>query len=88
MLPLQADPEVRRLLAERYGITDMALLCADPWSIHALPEGKELRVIQCFLYMRSRYRWVGRGPGPEQGQGGGRGWVGVRTAAGLVGSIC
>lgn len=47
----KADPEVRRLLKERYGIEDMALVCCDPWSIHASPVSE--RAIQTFLYMRT-----------------------------------
>lgn len=50
---MQSDPEVIRMVAERYGIMDMSLLVADPWSIHALPLGRERRVLQAFLYTRS-----------------------------------
>jgi primary-amine oxidase len=47
----KADEEVRRLLQERYGITDMSLVAFDPWSIHASP--LQQRCIQLFTYMQS-----------------------------------
>ncbi len=49
----KADPEVKVLLAERYGHTDMELLVCDPWSIHACP--LEGRLIQCFMYLKTRW---------------------------------
>jgi hypothetical protein len=42
---MRADPEVRRLLQERYGITDLSLVRFDPWSIHE-SESIPGRVIQ------------------------------------------
>lgn len=46
----KADPEVRRLLQERYGVTDLDLVCCDPWSVHASPVA--CRAIQCFMYLK------------------------------------
>ena len=59
----KASPEVQRALAERYGITDMSRVAADPWSVHlAGPEDVALanesesdiprRLVQTFLYQR------------------------------------
>jgi Cu2+-containing amine oxidase len=28
---VKADPGIRRLLKERYGLTDMSMVAADPW---------------------------------------------------------
>ncbi len=28
---VKADPGIRKLLKERYGLTDMAMVAADPW---------------------------------------------------------
>lgn len=35
---IMADPRIRQLLAERYGITDPDLVVFDPWSLHGTPE--------------------------------------------------
>lgn len=35
---IMSDPRIRRLLAERYGITDPDLVVFDPWSLHGTPE--------------------------------------------------
>ncbi|PNH10594.1 Copper amine oxidase 1, partial [Tetrabaena socialis] len=50
----KADAAVQKLLKERYGVTDLDLVCCDPWSIHASPV--DVRAIQCFLYLKT---WVG-----------------------------
>lgn len=39
----------------RYGVTDLDLVCCDPWSIHASPVDE--RAIQCFMYLKTW--WVG-----------------------------
>lgn len=54
----KADPGVRRLLLERHGVTDMALVACDPWSVHLAPVEAGAapgasRLIQCFMYLRS-----------------------------------
>ena len=54
----KADPEVRRLLLERHGVSDMALVACDPWSVHLAPREAgaapgDTRLIQCFMYLRS-----------------------------------
>eukprot|EP00282_Hemiselmis_andersenii_P036548 CAMPEP_0169427548 /NCGR_PEP_ID=MMETSP1042-20121227/835_1 /TAXON_ID=464988 /ORGANISM="Hemiselmis andersenii, Strain CCMP1180" /LENGTH=660 /DNA_ID=CAMNT_0009537625 /DNA_START=22 /DNA_END=2005 /DNA_ORIENTATION=- len=60
---VQEDPEVKRLLSDRYGISDMSQVACDPWSVHladdsdrsyakwkeGAPQG---RLIQTFLYWR------------------------------------
>lgn len=45
--------QVRRILAEVYDVTDMDLVCCDPWGIHMDPIGGNTRCMQCFMYMRS-----------------------------------
>jgi Cu2+-containing amine oxidase len=46
--------QVVSLLAER-GYTDLALVAADPWSVHAAPQQLQgRRLIQLFMYGRSR----------------------------------
>lgn len=47
----KADPEVQRKLRDEYGITDLALVACDPWSVHGPPV--EGRLIQLWLYKRS-----------------------------------
>lgn len=47
----KADPEVQRLLLERYGLSDLTLLAGDPWSVHCPPTSG--RLIQLFMYKRS-----------------------------------
>lgn len=47
----KSDPEVQRLLRERYGVTDLSLVCCDPWSVHASPLPSS-RIIQCFTYLK------------------------------------
>ena len=50
----KADPEVIALLAEKYGITDLDLVCCDPWSVHFPPAAlKHCRLIQTFMYARN-----------------------------------
>ncbi|BDA50132.1 Primary amine oxidase [Coccomyxa sp. Obi] len=47
----KADPEVVALLKEKYGLTDLALVACDPWSVHMPPiEG---RLIQLWMYERT-----------------------------------
>lgn len=42
-----ADAGVMRAVAERYGITDPALIVFDPWTLHGTPEGyKGRRLMQ------------------------------------------
>ncbi len=42
-----ADPRIRRLMAERYGITDPELIVFDPWSLHGTPDDfKGRRIMQ------------------------------------------
>lgn len=51
---IMADPSIRQLLRERYGITDPDLIVFDPWSLHGTPEGfKGRRLMQGFLYVRA-----------------------------------
>lgn len=50
---VKADPQVRALLEEVYGVTDMDLVACDPWSVHTNPVGGPSRCIQAFLYMRT-----------------------------------
>lgn len=55
-------PELQNALAERYGITDMDRVAADPWSVHLASEddiamtmnenGTPRRLVQTFLYQR------------------------------------
>ena len=53
----KADPKVKELLAERYGIIDLeANLCCDPWSVHCTGDEafdtRSSRLVQTFLYRR------------------------------------
>lgn len=58
----KGDARVAELLAERYGITDLALVAADPWSVHVSAadwaplgwrdDGVAPRLVQTFLYLR------------------------------------
>lgn len=57
----KSSPKVQAALKERYGITDMSKVAADPWSVHlasdedvALTESDGLprRLVQTFLYQR------------------------------------
>ncbi|WIA35530.1 hypothetical protein OEZ86_003956 [Tetradesmus obliquus] len=51
---IMADPRIRQLLAERYGITDPDLVVFDPWSLHGTPEQyKGRRLMQGYLYVRT-----------------------------------
>ncbi|BDA42557.1 Primary amine oxidase [Coccomyxa sp. Obi] len=54
---VKADLGVRALLKDRYGLTDMALVAADPWYYgdRYAEESKysQGRIIQCFIYVRS-----------------------------------
>eukprot|EP00879_Flechtneria_rotunda_P011264 GHRR01011766.1.p1 GENE.GHRR01011766.1~~GHRR01011766.1.p1 ORF type:complete len:590 (+),score=170.84 GHRR01011766.1:1269-3038(+) len=51
---IMADSRIRRLLHERYGITDPDLVVFDPWSLHGTPKGYEgRRLMQGFLYVRT-----------------------------------
>jgi primary-amine oxidase len=48
-----ADPGVRQLLKERYGVEDLSLVVFDPWTLHGTPDHlKGRRLMQGFLYMR------------------------------------
>lgn len=59
---VKADPEVAKLLSERYGIEDLSLLACDPWSVHIASgdfaplhwrdDGVAPRLVQTFLYLR------------------------------------
>lgn len=59
---VQSNPEVKKALQERYGITDMSRVACDPWSVHIAspedeelrltPDGKHRRLVQTFLYYR------------------------------------
>jgi len=52
---MKADPEVRRLLRERYAITDMASVACDTWACHGAPDHlNHRRLMQGFLYVRTR----------------------------------
>jgi primary-amine oxidase len=56
---------LQQVLKERYGITDMSKICADPWSINIgdesdrkmtvsdNPSDPPRRLVQCFLYLRT-----------------------------------
>jgi Cu2+-containing amine oxidase len=52
---MKADPEIRRLVAERYGITDPAHLACDTWACHNAPAHLQSRRLMqvgfllCFL---------------------------------------
>jgi hypothetical protein len=58
----KADPKVAKLLKDRYGITDLSLVAADPWSVHIAAsdfppldwrsDGIPARLVQTFLYLR------------------------------------
>lgn len=51
---IMADTRIQQLLAERYGVTDPALVVFDPWSLNGTPEEfKGRRLMQGFLYVRS-----------------------------------
>ncbi len=62
-LPPALLVQVRALLEELYGITDLDQVACDPWSVHADPVGGSARCIQAFLYARTRYAhgWFGCG---------------------------
>lgn len=48
---VKADGKVQHLMKTLYGISDMAMLACDPWSVHLPPfQG---RLIQTFLYWRN-----------------------------------
>ncbi|KAK9802672.1 hypothetical protein WJX73_003875 [Symbiochloris irregularis] len=50
------DPGVRKILRERYGITDMSMVAADPWYYgdrYVSDPSLKGRFIQCFMYMRN-----------------------------------
>ncbi|KAI8475788.1 MAG: copper amine oxidase [Monoraphidium minutum] len=48
------DKRVMAMVAERYGITDPALIVFDPWTLHGTPAGYEgRRLMQGFLYVRT-----------------------------------
>ncbi|KAG1658854.1 hypothetical protein FOA52_008811 [Chlamydomonas sp. UWO 241] len=50
---MKADPEIRRLVAKRYGITDPANLACDTWACHNAPAHlQSRRLMQGFLYGR------------------------------------
>ncbi|KAJ9530268.1 hypothetical protein QJQ45_023557, partial [Haematococcus lacustris] len=52
---MKADPGLRALLLERYGVTDMALVACDTWACHGAPEHlNHRRLMQGFLYLRTR----------------------------------
>lgn len=40
---IMADPQIRQLCSERYGITDPNLIVFDPWTLHGTPAGFEGR---------------------------------------------
>jgi hypothetical protein len=48
---VKGDAGVVELLASRYGLTDLALVACDPWSVHAAPQ--DGRLVQLFMYNRS-----------------------------------
>jgi primary-amine oxidase len=60
----KSSPEVQNALKERYGITDMARIAADPWSVHLADDDDMTmttsenakdpprRLVQTFLYQR------------------------------------
>jgi primary-amine oxidase len=51
---VKADPAIQKLLADKYGITNMDLVVCDPWSVHLPPAHlKNRRLIQTFMYTRS-----------------------------------
>jgi len=47
---VKADAEIQKLLLEKYGITDLSMICCDPWSVHSPPVAG--RLIQFFMYQR------------------------------------
>lgn len=49
----KADPEVQKLLLDKYGISDLSMVVCDPWSVHGPPIPG--RLIQCFMYQRIGY---------------------------------
>ena len=49
---INADAGIRTLVAERYGITDPALIVFDPWTLHGTPAGfKGRRLMQVGLVL-------------------------------------
>eukprot|EP00803_Ostreobium_quekettii_P010562 evm.model.scf_1177.3 EVM.evm.TU.scf_1177.3 scf_1177:31016-41785(+) len=48
---VKADENVRCLLEERYGVTDVDKVACDPWSVHLAPIDGHL--VQTFIYLRS-----------------------------------
>lgn len=50
---VKSDPEIKALLQDKYGITDLSMVVCDPWSVHLPPPHlKSRRLIQTFMYLR------------------------------------
>eukprot|EP01025_Chloroclados_australasicus_P031457 TRINITY_DN3179_c0_g5_i1.p1 TRINITY_DN3179_c0_g5~~TRINITY_DN3179_c0_g5_i1.p1 ORF type:complete len:672 (-),score=75.87 TRINITY_DN3179_c0_g5_i1:433-2448(-) len=48
---IKQDPEIAKLVQERYGLNDLSQLVIDPWSVHS--ENIDGRQLQIFLYKAS-----------------------------------
>eukprot|EP01041_Mallomonas_annulata_P010298 gene10298-21497_t len=46
----KSDPLIQDILLNKYGISDMTMVCCDPWSVHNPPFPG--RLIQLFMYIR------------------------------------